>query len=75
MGDFFEIKGYWKDDKTEFEGLIVYEYDNTPDETAPYSDDDIFHYGLSESNLIESVKLKEDTIHDFIITSFTKIIQ
>lgn len=74
MADFFAISGYWKDDKTEFEDLIVYEYDDTPDETEPYSDDDIFFYGLSAGNLYALKSVGEDTMHDFVITSYTKII-
>lgn len=73
--DFYSIDGYWKDDKTEFEGLIVYGYDNVPDKEAPYTDDDIFFYGLGESALTDAVENVEDTVHDFVITSFTKIIQ
>jgi len=75
MADFYTINGYWKNDSSKFEDLIVYEYDSTPDETEPYTDDDIFFYGLTETDLKEAVELKENTAHDFVITSFTKIIQ
>lgn len=69
------INGYWKDNKTSFENLIVSNMDSQPDETEPYTDDDIFYYGLDEHSLTEAIKLVEDTVHDFVITSFTKIIQ
>ncbi|QQV91445.1 hypothetical protein M1M25_gp015 [Tenacibaculum phage Gundel_1] len=75
MADFYSINGYWKDDKTEFKELIVSEMDGCFEGIEPYSDDDIFFYGLSESNLLEAIELKEETAHDFVITSFTKIIQ
>lgn len=75
MGDFFEIDGYWKDTKESFEKLIVYEYNNEPEETAPYSDDDIFYYGLGENDLAQVVNDAKNTIWDFVITSYTKIIQ
>lgn len=74
MREFFEVNGYWKDDKSEFEGLIVTNFDDAPDETYPYGEDDIFFFGLEESSLKEAVELVEDTMHDFVITSYTKII-
>lgn len=75
MREYFEISGYWKDDKEEFEGLIVTNYDDIPDETEPFGDDDIFFYGLDEHLLTEAIELKEETVQDFVITSYTKIIQ
>lgn len=75
MADFYSINGYWKGDKTEFENYVVSQFDDIPSETDPYTDDDIFFYGLGESDLLEAIELKEETGHDFIITSFTKIIQ
>ena len=74
MSNFFSINGYWIDDKEPFEGLIVYEYDSEPDDDdAPYGDEDIFFYGFSESDLEEAIELGEDTIEDFVITSYYKI--
>jgi len=63
----FSINGYYKDDQSEFDGYLVAEFDNTP---KGYSDDDIFFYGLSETNLQEAIELKEDTGHDFVITGY-----
>lgn len=63
----FEISGYWKDDGNEFSGLLVNEFDDCPE---GMNDDDIFFYGLSEENIKEAIELKEDTIHDFAITSY-----
>ena len=66
----FEVEGYWKDDKDEeFSGYLVAELDCVPE---GYSDDDIFFYGLSEELLKEAIELKENTIHDFVITSYKK---
>ena len=67
MGKYFIINGYWKDVKSEFSGYIVKEYDDE-------EDDYIFFYGLSESDIIEAIKSIDDTVHDFVITSYEEII-
>jgi hypothetical protein len=72
MRQFFLISGYWKDDKSEFTDLVVTNFDDEPDDSYPYSDDDIFFYGLNERDLIEAIELKEDTMHDFVITSYVE---
>ena len=66
MSKYFEINGYWKDDKEEFSGYIVKEYDEVDEE----NDDYIFFYGLGEHDLKEAVELGENTVHDFVFTSF-----
>lgn len=66
MSKYFEIKGYWKDDKEPFDGYIVKEFDDMTEE----KDEDVFFYGLSEKDLREAIELKEDTMHDFVITSY-----
>lgn len=67
MSKYFIINGYWKDVKSEFNGYIVKEYDDE-------EEDDIFFYGLSESDIIEAIKSIDDTVHDFVITSYEEII-
>lgn len=69
MSKYYEISGYWKDNKEEFDGLIVKEFDDTDEE----NDDIIFMYGLTERDLKEAIELKEDTIHDFVITSYEEV--
>ncbi len=66
MSKYFEISGYWKDDKSEFSGYIVREYDDVDEEL----DDLIFYYGLSESELENS---SEDDALEFVVTSFEEI--
>ncbi len=66
MSKYFEINGYWKDDKSEFSGYIVKEFDDVDEET----DDQIFFYGMGVKDLREAVELVEDTMHDFVITSY-----
>lgn len=66
MSKYFEINGHWKDDKSEISGYIVKEYDDVDEET----DDLIFFYGLGENDLQDAVNKGEDTIHEFVITSF-----
>jgi hypothetical protein len=69
MSKYFEINGYWKDDKSEFNGLIVKEYDDIGDD-----DDDVFFYGLSEEQIQEAIDSKgEDNSLDFIITSYKEL--
>lgn len=62
----FSISGYWKDDKTPFNGYKVAELDSLPD---GYSDDDIFYFGLSEDDIKESIDNTE-TVNDFVITDY-----
>jgi len=57
------IKGYFKDDQTDIDGFVV------TDENDRYIDEDIFFY-MSEAELIDAVDKAEDTIHDFVITSY-----
>ena len=64
--NYFSINGYWKDDKSEFENLIVKEFDEIDEET----DELVFYYGLSEKDIQEAIELKEETAHDFVITSY-----
>lgn len=64
----FLINGYWKDDKSEFSNYTVSSYHDNED-----NDDDIFYYGLTESDIKEAIKEKEDNILEFVITSYTKI--
>jgi len=63
----FLINGYWKDDKSEFSDYVVSSYDDNAD------DDDIFYFGLSESDIQQAIKDKEDNILEFVITSYTKL--
>jgi len=72
---YFSINGYWKDDKGNFEGYIVREFDDAigdePNEDG-LTDDDIFYYGLSELEIKESIEnagVDEDAL-EFVITSY-----
>lgn len=72
MRKYFEINGYWKDDKTEFENYIVTNFDDV-EENGEFEEDDIFFFGMNESDIIEAIELKENTVHDFVITSYSEI--
>jgi len=63
----FSIDGYWKDDRTEFNGYLVNEFDDTP---KGYKDDEIFFYGLSEASIKQAIKEGEKTMLDFVITNY-----
>jgi len=69
MSKYFEINGYWKDDKSEFSGYIVKEFDDFDEET----DEEVFFYGMGVKDLEEAVELVENTMHDFVISSYEEI--
>jgi hypothetical protein len=72
MSRYFSIDGYWKDNKSEFEGLIVKEYDDAEEDEN--RDNQIFYYGLSETNIQQIIVEGEDNgILDFVITSYEEI--
>lgn len=61
----FSVIGYWKDDRTEFYGYLVTDYDSVPD---GYTEEEIFFFGLNENDLKNS---SEDDALDFVITAYT----
>mgnify|MGYP003640083054 CR=1 FL=1 len=63
---YFEISGYWKDDKTEFSGYIVCESHDHIEEL----EDQVFYYGLSENDIKLCIKLEESTNLEYVITSY-----
>ena len=67
---YFEISGYWKDDQSEFEGYVVTNYDDCEEGV---DDDAIFHYGLSEEEIIQAIEDGDDTGLEFVITSYSDI--
>lgn len=69
MSKYFEIEGYWLEDKSVFSG-IVKEYDDYIEE----EDDDIFFYGMGESDIKEAIREGENTTLDFVITSYKNTI-
>ena len=71
MSKYFSIDGYWKDDKSEFYGYIVKEYDDSEEEEE--LDDLIFYYGMGEEDLKQAIEAGEDTIEDFVITNYEEI--
>ncbi len=72
MRKYFEITGYWKDTDENFEGYVVTNYDDH-EEDSEYDEDDIFMYGMEEYILKESIELKHDAVHDFVITEYQEI--
>ena len=69
MSKYFSINGYWKDDKSEFEGFIVKEYDDVEED----EDDDVFFYGMGESDLNDAVEHGKNTSLEFVVTSYEEI--
>ena len=64
----FLINGYWKNDKTEFYDYVVTDYDDNAED-----DDEIFYFGLNESDIKEAIKDNGDDMLEFVITSYTKL--
>lgn len=62
----FSINGHYNDDHESFNGYLVAELDNTP---KGYSDDQIFFYGLSESDIKYMINNPDDQ-DDFTITNY-----
>ena len=71
MSKYFSINGYYKDDKSEFSGLIVKEFDDV--EADEQADDQIFYYGLSETEIQQAIADGGDDMLDFVITSYEEI--
>jgi hypothetical protein len=67
-----KINGYWKDDKVEFDSLVVRKYNDIPIEGDEFTDDDIFYYGLSEADIVGEIENGENTSLEFVITSYEK---
>lgn len=57
------VDGYWRDDRTEFEGYVISQTHDVEED-----DDSIFFYGLTESEIAES--LGKETAQDFVITAY-----
>ena len=70
MSKYFEISGYWKDDKSEFSGYIVKEYDDS--EENDELNDLIFYYGLGENDIKYSIDTGGNDQLDFVITSYVE---
>lgn len=69
MSQHFKINGFWKDDKTPFENLVVKEYDDVDEET----DDLIFFYGLSEKDIQDAIENPQENALDFVITGYEPV--
>jgi hypothetical protein len=73
MRKYFGINGFWKDDKSTIDGSIVTNYDDV-EVDGKFDEDDIFYFGLEESNLQHSLDTKGDDGLEFVVTSFTEIL-
>lgn len=75
MSKYFEIDGYYTDDKSEFSGYVVKEFDDVEEDED--LDDKIFFYGLSEKDIkgvIEDEKRGVfSSLLDFTITAYREI--
>ena len=70
MSKYFIIDGYWKDDLLEFRDFIVREYDDVVNDEE---DNEIFYYGLSEAEILESINNPDESGLEFVITNYKEI--
>lgn len=68
MERYYIIKGYWIDTKEEFEDYIVKEGEYT--EEQELNDDDMFFYGLSETDIKNEIEIGLGTGLEFLITEY-----
>lgn len=68
MSKYFEVSGYWKDDKQKFNNLVFKEFDDY----IEGEDDMVDEFGWSENDLKDALN-KTDGILDFVITSYKEI--
>lgn len=66
----FNIEGYFTDDKSPIDSLVA-EFDDVP---AGYSEEDIFFFGLSESNIKEAIETGEPVCNEFVITGYEEVV-
>lgn len=64
----FVIDGFWKNDESEFNGYLVNEYDDCPENM---SDDDIFYFGLGETEIKAAIEEGINTNLEFVITNYS----
>jgi len=72
MSKYFMVNGYWKNDRSEFEGLIIKEFDDV----VEGEDDNVFYYGMDENAIkltIEDGKNGVSDILDFVITDYKEV--
>jgi len=69
MRKYFEIEGYFKDDKTPINGSIITNYDDVEEGI----DDKIFFYGMEESEIISAIEEGENTALEFVITGYVDV--
>lgn len=68
----FKITGYYKDDKSEFDGYLVTSFDSS--QVDEDQDDEIFYYGLSEQAIKDAIANPEqEDILDFVITGYEPV--
>lgn len=67
---YYLISGFWKDDKIKFDGYVVSADEDSPPKGDRFTEDQIFHFGLTEEDIIKAIEDKWDTDLDFVITDY-----
>ena len=68
----FSISGYFPNEdgsKDYFVGQLVAEYDHVP---GGYDEDDIFYFGMSETQIQEAIEDGDDS-GEFVITGYEEV--
>lgn len=63
----FKVKGFWKNDKSEFEDYLISECEGVP---KGYADDQIFFHGLSEKQIKDAIKQGVNSEFEFVMTEY-----
>ena len=72
MRKYFTISGFWKNDNAGFDNYLVTNF-NEYDPKGDFNEEDIFYYGLSESDIKKMIQNPKSSAEDFTITSYKQI--
>lgn len=67
MAKVFLINGYWADDETPLDNVVIVDTDSPP---AGMIDEEIFYYGLEEDDIKSHILTGEPVDNEFVITSY-----
>ena len=69
--NYYKITGYWKDNHSDtFDEYLVTTAGDRSDETK---DDELFFYFDSLKELEEAAEMGEESLYDFVITSYSAV--
>ena len=75
MAKLFSVNIKWIDNGEECENYLISEHHDTKNLPYPYTDEDIFFYGISEESIKKAIKSEEPCENEWVITSLNKILE